>query len=82
MFFVFFFLMIRRPPRSTLFPYTRSSDLQVGGELLKHELFQEVDWLFLLIYLRGALGLLRGVKIRHIQKMEGKGTMEELCPMF
>src|SRR5438034_5208280 len=23
----FFFLMIRRPPRSTLFPYTRSSDL-------------------------------------------------------
>src|SRR5471030_3247293 len=27
--FFFFFLMIRRPPRSTLFPYTRSSDL--GG---------------------------------------------------
>src|SRR3712207_7860531 len=26
---IFFFLMIRRPPRSTLFPYTRSSDL--GG---------------------------------------------------
>src|SRR5260364_143682 len=25
--FFFFFLMIRRPPRSTLFPYTRSSDL-------------------------------------------------------
>src|SRR3989339_2251465 len=25
--FCFFFLMIRRPPRSTLFPYTRSSDL-------------------------------------------------------
>src|SRR5260221_137463 len=25
--FSFFFLMIRRPPRSTLFPYTRSSDL-------------------------------------------------------
>src|SRR6202158_6430904 len=24
----FFFLMIRRPPRSTLFPYTRSSDLR------------------------------------------------------
>src|SRR2546426_12794669 len=28
---VFFFLMIRRPPRSTLFPYTRSSDLSVRG---------------------------------------------------
>ena len=25
--FIFFFLMIRRPPRSTLFPYTSSSDL-------------------------------------------------------
>src|SRR3989441_11185354 len=25
--FFFFFLMIRRPPRSTLFPYRRSSDL-------------------------------------------------------
>src|SRR2546425_7647212 len=25
----FFFLMIRRPPRSTLFPYRRSSDLTV-----------------------------------------------------
>src|SRR3984885_15623393 len=26
-FFLFFFLMIRRPPRSTLFPYTTLSDL-------------------------------------------------------
>src|SRR5260370_36636794 len=26
--FRFFFLMIRRPPRSTLFPYTTLSDLQ------------------------------------------------------
>src|SRR5271165_6416739 len=25
--------MIRRPPRSTLFPYTRSSDLQLGSTL-------------------------------------------------
>src|SRR6266487_4913344 len=34
LFFVFFFLMIRRPPRSTLFPYTtlfRSRDLGSGG---------------------------------------------------
>src|SRR5204863_8994768 len=37
--FLFFFLMIRRPPRSTLFPYTSSSDLpepyaadQIAGE--------------------------------------------------
>src|SRR6201989_1782230 len=38
--FLFFFLMIRRPPRSTLFPYTTSSDLvyskvreRLGGRL-------------------------------------------------
>src|SRR3712207_7625112 len=34
----FFFLMIRRPPRSTLFPYTtlfRSGVLVVGGDRLK-----------------------------------------------
>src|SRR5260363_436419 len=29
----FFFLMIRRPPRSTLFPYRRSSDLIVIKDL-------------------------------------------------
>src|SRR3984957_20873476 len=31
--FIFFFLMIRRPPRSTLFPYTtlfRSDEYQIG----------------------------------------------------
>src|SRR5438105_5616599 len=27
--YFFFFLMIRPPPRSTLFPYTRSSDLEI-----------------------------------------------------
>src|SRR2546428_8457574 len=34
--FFFFFLMIRRPPRSTLFPYTtlfRSVPLLIGGRL-------------------------------------------------
>src|SRR5437870_9804249 len=32
--FIFFFLMLRRPPRSTLFPYTtlfRSNDRRLGG---------------------------------------------------
>src|SRR5258708_29393761 len=29
--FLFFFLMIRRPPRSTLFPYTTLSDLDDRG---------------------------------------------------
>src|SRR5687768_18516728 len=44
-FIFFFFLMIRRPPRSTLFPYTtlfRSTDRDVAGE---HRLvaLQDVD---------------------------------------
>src|SRR3712207_7554535 len=35
--YIFFFLMIRRPPRSTLFPYTtlfRSMMTQLGGQVL------------------------------------------------
>src|SRR5436190_19442808 len=32
--FCFFFLMIRRPPRSTLFPYRRSSDLLVDEAMI------------------------------------------------
>src|SRR5579863_10695962 len=38
-FLVFFFLMIRRPPRSTLFPYTtlfRSSQAHPSPEILRH----------------------------------------------
>src|SRR2546426_5783836 len=33
-FVCFFFLMIRRPPRSTLFPTRRSSDLVTDAEIL------------------------------------------------
>src|SRR5207245_9105222 len=38
-YFAFFFLMLRRPPRSTLFPYTRSSDLGAAGSfaLIVHQ---------------------------------------------
>src|SRR3712207_7042245 len=38
--FVFFFLMIRRPPRSTLFPYTtlfRSQEFELAAELRDRE---------------------------------------------
>src|SRR2546430_7292958 len=38
MLYIFFFLMIRRPPRSTLFPYTtlfRSKQDVVGQQILK-----------------------------------------------
>src|SRR3712207_7849161 len=40
-----FFLMIRRPPRSTLFPYTRSSDLgdppEAGGRARRAGLLRD-----------------------------------------
>src|SRR2546429_7346799 len=35
--FLFFFLMIRRPPRSTLFPTRRSSDLVVAAQQGRRE---------------------------------------------
>src|SRR5437870_10379313 len=35
LFLLFFFLVLRRPPRSTLFPYRRSSDL--GGRVVPNE---------------------------------------------
>src|SRR5438445_7181345 len=33
---IFFFLMLRRPPRSTLFPYTSSSDLEPDEHVEVH----------------------------------------------
>src|SRR5256885_13260324 len=37
MYQLFFFLMIRRPPRSTLFPTRRSSDLADAGHDPRHD---------------------------------------------
>src|ERR1035441_10756678 len=46
--FVFFFLMIRRPPRSTLFPYTTLFRSRLGGTsvigLLIRQLPQRSAW--------------------------------------
>src|SRR6266851_5159593 len=36
LFFFFFFLMIRRPPRSTLFPYTTLFRSQLPGQTRRH----------------------------------------------
>src|SRR2546430_4063831 len=44
--YVFFFLMIRRPPRSTLFPYTtlfRSERLQLARRVLPHLIVEIVE---------------------------------------
>src|SRR2546426_2105155 len=39
----FFFLMIRRPPRSTLFPYTSSSDLGGSPVVVEDKWGEPVD---------------------------------------
>src|SRR2546430_6267345 len=41
-FILFFFLMIRRPPRSTLFPYTTLFRSQAGATILTQT---KVEWL-------------------------------------
>src|SRR3712207_8332685 len=46
MFIIVFFLMIRRPPRSTLFPYTtlfRSEDDRPGVDALVHEVHRDAE---------------------------------------
>src|SRR2546422_7534321 len=66
MFFLFFFLMIRRPPRSTLFPYTtlfRSDSLLMkneGGRLVVGQRF-------------GKLGLVSGAVF---SDLDGDGKPE------
>src|SRR3712207_9174285 len=45
-YFIFFFLMIRRPPRSTLFPYTTLfRSLQCFPDALSRVEFRRVGWL-------------------------------------
>src|SRR5260221_13824639 len=44
--FVFFFLMIRRPPRSTLFPYT-TLFRSLSQHWLENRLFRSVLWEFI-----------------------------------
>src|SRR6266699_861497 len=67
--FVFFFLMIRRPPRSTLFPYTtlfrspgssRAPGGSFGPRLLQHELAPRLE-------LRTGFPFRIPVAIRHLQ---------------
>src|SRR5947199_7903195 len=48
-YFLFFFLMIRRPPRSTLFPYTtlfRSSDTKLSGHILRSHISSKLVDIF------------------------------------
>src|SRR2546430_10504490 len=54
MFYIFFFLMIRRPPRSTLFPYTTLFRSQLQ-RAVPHQLFSSTAVIHPLI--SGLLGL-------------------------
>src|SRR5258707_4625494 len=68
--FYFFFLMIRRPPRSTLFPYTRSSDLATAQ--------QRVDVAGLRLHQRafGADRETRGESARHSRSEEHTSELQ------
>src|SRR5436309_14417835 len=51
LFFLFFFLMIRRPPRSTLFPYTTlfrsnatAASLAFGRSFGERQGFEKISW--------------------------------------
>src|SRR3712207_8294314 len=46
---MFFFLMIRRPPRSTLFPYTTLFRSLAREILLRHTSLRPGGWLFVIV---------------------------------
>src|SRR2546430_4169337 len=67
---VFFFLMIRRPPRSTLFPYTtlfRSRETEVAGVVDAHRGFGHFSTAFALDWAlaRARRGGMAAVAVRH-----------------
>src|SRR5256885_10944949 len=67
----FFFLMIRRPPRSTLFPYTtlfRSTARHTGGNL-RHELAEALGGRLGCIHVVG-LQLQRGRSEEHTSELQ------------
>src|SRR5256884_5396970 len=73
MFFCFFFLMIRRPPRSTLFPYTTlfrsrfsetdwSLHSRVGTRMMLRGLWK-LSWLEIKIFMREPMGAFGAIVI-------------------
>src|ERR1043165_10132304 len=55
----FFFLMIRRPPRSTLFPYTTLFRSMMSG-LIAPQSPSETRWDTLWMYMQGGPGVFQG----------------------
>src|SRR5256885_11998483 len=66
--FFFFFLMIRRPPRSTLFPYTtlfRSREQHdVVGDLLRDDVLEDVEPLGIARLQRGQVERAQDAQVR------------------
>src|SRR2546428_9275122 len=84
---VFFFLMIRRPPRSTLFPYTtlfRSAigdlfvavriEIPIGLDARTHELVRELQRLMPLAP-RTALERYRGRSEEHTSELQSRSDL-------
>src|SRR3712207_695338 len=66
----FFFLMIRRPPRSTLFPYTTLFRSHAAGELVDDEHLAVADDV-LLVLVEELLGLQRVVQVPDQRRVGG-----------
>src|SRR2546423_14778689 len=63
---LFFFLMIRRPPRSTLFPYTSSSDLSLENMSITPPSGSVLFW-----------GVSQGISFRRMEVNGGMQRSEE-----
>src|SRR2546429_1023729 len=84
MFFCFFFLMIRRPPRSTLFPYTTlfrsrfsetdwSLHSRVGTRMMLRGLWK-LSWLEIKIFMREPMGAFGAIVIPVLAFLDRKST--------
>src|SRR3712207_7845580 len=73
----FFFLMIRRPPRSTLFPYTTLFRSHAAGELVDDEHLAVADDV-LLVAVEELLGLQRVVQVADQRGVRSEEHTSEL----
>src|SRR5689334_24202740 len=79
--FIFFFLMIRRPPRSTLFPYTT---LFRSRDQMKLILYHQVGWTerFHAVHLRRRVVLGRPVRPMFFLRRRSEEHTSELQSQF
>src|SRR5258708_20632590 len=82
----FFFLMIRRPPRSTLFPYTtlfRSTIIELNALHTKRQnLFQELDAVIHLLMEAKHWGLRKRFCLRSEERFSRNAETDLVCRLL